>query len=277
MPGMPPGMPMPPFPPPPGMALPPGFPPFPPPPGMSPPGMPYMGTPPMIPGATPRPPSAAATPFAPGGYASPPTFVPQSQQPQHQQQQQQPSAPQLTLPDPSLAQTNPDLKKKTDLKWSDANFSPVSPSSFCLIEPCLMCWLCRRRGAPFIRNTTPLRTRPRLLQNRRLMVHRSRRRSREARSGPGPRTSSKSTRPWRISPSPHSELTRRSFLPVLLILRLLSLVHTCKPSNGAASSLSYVPMLLCKGRCWFAWARRVVCFECQMNIICLHCYTRVNA
>ena len=114
---------MPPFPPPPGMSLPPGFPPFPPPPGMSPPGMPNTGTPPIIPGATPRPPSAAATPFTPGGYASPPTFVPQSQQPQ---QQHQTSAPQLTLPDPSLAQTNPDLKKKTDLKWSDANFSPVS-------------------------------------------------------------------------------------------------------------------------------------------------------
>ncbi|VDB89627.1 unnamed protein product [Peniophora sp. CBMAI 1063] len=123
MPGMP-GMPMPPFPPPPGMALPPGFPPFPPPPGMSPPGMPSMnmGTPPIIPGATPRPPSAAATPFAPGGYASPPTFVPQSQPPQRQQSLAQ--VPQLRIPDPSLAQTNPDLKKKTDLKWSDANFSP---------------------------------------------------------------------------------------------------------------------------------------------------------
>ncbi|KAF9005000.1 hypothetical protein BDQ17DRAFT_1424169 [Cyathus striatus] len=32
--------------------------------------------------------------------------------------------PQLTLPNPALAQTNPEFKKKTELKWADANFSP---------------------------------------------------------------------------------------------------------------------------------------------------------
>ncbi|TFY74145.1 hypothetical protein EWM64_g9867 [Hericium alpestre] len=32
--------------------------------------------------------------------------------------------PQLTLPNPALAQTNPDLKKKSDLKYPDPNFSP---------------------------------------------------------------------------------------------------------------------------------------------------------
>jgi hypothetical protein len=34
--------------------------------------------------------------------------------------------PPLMLPDPSLAQTNPDLKKKTVLKYPEPNFSPVS-------------------------------------------------------------------------------------------------------------------------------------------------------
>ena len=34
--------------------------------------------------------------------------------------------PPLSLPDPSLAQTNPELKKKTVLKYPEPNFSPVS-------------------------------------------------------------------------------------------------------------------------------------------------------
>jgi hypothetical protein len=33
--------------------------------------------------------------------------------------------PKLTLPNPSLAQTNAEFKKATDLKFKDANFSPV--------------------------------------------------------------------------------------------------------------------------------------------------------
>jgi len=36
--------------------------------------------------------------------------------------------PVLTLPNPSLAQTNPEFKKPTELKVKDANFSPVSLS-----------------------------------------------------------------------------------------------------------------------------------------------------
>jgi hypothetical protein len=32
--------------------------------------------------------------------------------------------PPLSLPNPALAQTNPDLKKKTLLKYSEPNFSP---------------------------------------------------------------------------------------------------------------------------------------------------------
>ena len=97
-----PGM-MPPFPLPPGMVVPP-FPPS----GVTPP-FPPSATPPMIPGLTPVPPSASATPTpAPGQPTAPPP---------------------LTLPIPSLAQTNPGLKKKTVLKYSEPNFSPVSSIS----------------------------------------------------------------------------------------------------------------------------------------------------
>lgn len=35
--------------------------------------------------------------------------------------------PQLVLPNPALAQTNPEMKKKTELKDTNANFSPVRP------------------------------------------------------------------------------------------------------------------------------------------------------
>lgn len=38
--------------------------------------------------------------------------------------------PVLTLPNPSLAQSNAEFKKPTDLKVKDANFSPVSVFSF---------------------------------------------------------------------------------------------------------------------------------------------------
>ena len=34
-------------------------------------------------------------------------------------------APELRLPNPTLAQTNPPFKKATEMKWGDANFSPV--------------------------------------------------------------------------------------------------------------------------------------------------------
>ncbi|KAI0316340.1 hypothetical protein OF83DRAFT_1060514, partial [Amylostereum chailletii] len=107
----PPGM-MPPFPPPPGMGMPPGFPPFPP--GASPPfAPPSASPPPFIPGTTPMPPSASVTPNLPHGAT--PNFVPQ---------QAGTSGPRLTLPNPALEQTNPDVKKKTDLKYPDPNFSP---------------------------------------------------------------------------------------------------------------------------------------------------------
>ncbi|KAH8995411.1 hypothetical protein EDB92DRAFT_202765 [Lactarius akahatsu] len=96
-PGFPPGM-MPPFPPPPGMV-----PPFPPP-GVTPPFLPPSMTPPVIPGSTPVPPSLSVTPTPILGQPIAP--------------------PPLSLPNPTLAQTNPDLKKKTMLKYSEPNFSP---------------------------------------------------------------------------------------------------------------------------------------------------------
>ncbi|KAH9955223.1 hypothetical protein BC827DRAFT_1237812 [Russula dissimulans] len=92
-----PGM-MPPFPPPPGMV-----PPFPPP-GITPPFPPPSMTPPVIPGSTPVPPSSSVTPTPVSGQPVAP--------------------PPLTLPNPSLAQTNPELKKKTVLKYAEPNFSP---------------------------------------------------------------------------------------------------------------------------------------------------------
>ncbi|KAI0293578.1 hypothetical protein BC826DRAFT_1091825 [Russula brevipes] len=112
LPGMPPG------PPPPGFPVPAGFhpgmmPPFPPPPGMVPPfPLPGMtppfpvpsATPPVFPGSTPIPPSSSVTPAPVLGQPMAP--------------------PPLTLPNPSLAQTNPEMKKKTVLKYSEPNFSP---------------------------------------------------------------------------------------------------------------------------------------------------------
>lgn len=41
----------------------------------------------------------------------------------HAQGQSQP--PQLTLPNPALRQTLPEVKKPTELKWADPNYSPV--------------------------------------------------------------------------------------------------------------------------------------------------------
>ncbi|KAI0263413.1 hypothetical protein BC834DRAFT_924937 [Gloeopeniophorella convolvens] len=113
MPGMPPGPPPPGFPLPPGFPPPPGMmPPFPPPgmvppfppPGVTPPFPPPSASPPVFSGSTPVPPSLSVTPApAPGGPATPPP---------------------LTLPNPALAQTNPELKKKTVLKYSEPNFCP---------------------------------------------------------------------------------------------------------------------------------------------------------
>ena len=164
---------MPPFPPPPGMV--PSFSP----PGVTPPfPLPSM-TPPVIPGSTPVPPSLSVTPTPiPGQPIAPPP---------------------LSLPNPSLAQTNPDLKKKTLLKYSEPNFSPVSLFLSCALFRTLI-WppLSRTRSAPDTRNTTSLRTRLHLLRGQRLMLRQRRSRQklrlsllqtkRAGRSGPVRRT-----------------------------------------------------------------------------------------
>ncbi|KAI0306268.1 hypothetical protein B0F90DRAFT_1808024 [Multifurca ochricompacta] len=114
MPGLPPGPPPPGFPVLPGFPPPPGMmPPFPPPPGMLSPFPPHgitppfplpSMTPPVIPSSTPAPPSLSVTPTPVPGQPTIP--------------------PPLTLPNPALAQTNPELKKRTVLKYSEPNFSP---------------------------------------------------------------------------------------------------------------------------------------------------------
>ena len=143
LPGFPPPGMMPPFPPPPGMV---SFPP----PGMTPPFPPPSMTPPVMPGSTPVPPSLSATPTpVPGQPIAPPP---------------------LSLPNPSLAQTNPDLKKKTVLKYSEPNFSPVS-LIYIIFSPILIeLSHSRTRSAPGTRNTMSLRTRLHLLQGQRLIL-----------------------------------------------------------------------------------------------------------
>lgn len=111
--------------------MPPGFP-GPPPPGMFPPGGFPGGPPPMLPPPTfvpqqnagspyPGPPFGAGSPAGPPppGNFPPPTMAAAPQAVQAPRK----TAP--TLPDPSRKQTNPPFKKETDLKYSDANFSPV--------------------------------------------------------------------------------------------------------------------------------------------------------
>lgn len=118
--------------------LPPGVVPFP-------PGVP--GRPPLPPGFAPPanlppPDSTMGGPhMSSSSSLPPPVFVPsqsaqnsspalaeadsqqgRSDQPRNEEQRQ----PVLTLPNPSLAQTNPEFKKPTELKVKDANFSPVS-------------------------------------------------------------------------------------------------------------------------------------------------------
>ncbi|KAK7454635.1 hypothetical protein VKT23_011388 [Stygiomarasmius scandens] len=143
-PGMVPGQP--PFPPMPGMSgFPPGPPPpgFPMPPGFLPPGMmppppgAFSPIPPGTPGAPGRPPlgpppafvpqqaSSASPPPLPHGLATanlatptpPPGSASASTPPSDQ-------ASRPALPDPARKQTNPPFKKPTELKYSDANFSP---------------------------------------------------------------------------------------------------------------------------------------------------------
>ncbi|KIM42546.1 hypothetical protein M413DRAFT_26586 [Hebeloma cylindrosporum] len=143
----------------------PGFPPGQPPPGFSMPGFP-PGAPPFPPGAPPFPPGGPvhppfpppsflppgmAPPSGPPGVFSPPpppqfvpaqqtqpasAYVPPSQERPAVRPEEPVRRPVLVLPDPSLAQTNAEFKKPTELKVNDANFSPdehraIHPKYFC--------------------------------------------------------------------------------------------------------------------------------------------------
>lgn len=124
---LPPGV-VPPFPPPSVSVLPPMPPGFVPPQGMPPQGMPPPGfSPPAAAAPTPPPPR-----FVPAQNAQSSTASPAHQSEPTQQghsEIQRPEVrirqPVLTLPNPSLSQTNPEFRKQTDLKFKDANFSPV--------------------------------------------------------------------------------------------------------------------------------------------------------
>lgn len=74
------------------------------------------------PPGTPMPPTPQSASF--GGGGAPPSANGAGAGAGGQGGQQGP--PQLVLPNPALAQTNPEMKKKTELKYTDANFSPVS-------------------------------------------------------------------------------------------------------------------------------------------------------
>ena len=123
----------------PGFPLPPGvapgaMPPFPPGPGlppMPPPGfVPHPGMPPPPVPATvvaPPPPRFVPAQNAQSSPASPSTHTEQVQPGNSdiQRPEVRVRQPVLTLPDPNRSQTNPEFKKATDLKFKDANFSPV--------------------------------------------------------------------------------------------------------------------------------------------------------
>jgi hypothetical protein len=114
-----PGFPLPPFPPGPGLPpmQPPGFVPHP---GMPPPSAPTMA-------AAPPPPRFVPAQNAQTSAASPSAHSEQIQPSSSEMQRPEVRVrqPVLSLPDPSRSQTNPDFKKATDLKFKDANFSPV--------------------------------------------------------------------------------------------------------------------------------------------------------
>lgn len=128
-------------PPPPGFIPAPGFPQ--PPPGIMPPG---AAPPPPFPAGGPRPPFPPPPQFVPAGASSsfppppagspmppisnspssvPPIPTPAPAPPTITTSSSSQLQGQLVLPNPSLKQTNPDIKKKMVLKYEDANFSPV--------------------------------------------------------------------------------------------------------------------------------------------------------
>src|SRR6266540_933949 len=145
--------------------LPPGVVPFP-------PGVP--GNTPFPPGfappanlASPDPSSTMGGPHIPSSSLPPPVFVPahsaksslpalaeaasqqgRSNLPRSEEQRQ----PVLALPNPSLAQTNAEFKKPTELKVKDANFSPVSLHSIITFWNKDRYLVCRMNIGQFIQN-----------------------------------------------------------------------------------------------------------------------------
>ncbi|KAG6329866.1 hypothetical protein ID866_9221 [Astraeus odoratus] len=125
MPGFPPG------------PLPPGFP-VPPPGMMPPPGMLPPGQPPFPPGVSRPPlppptfvPASSASPFPPPSASGTPSQVlhtgsvtPASAAPSSTQPSAMSGPPPLVLPNPALEQKYGPFKKKTELKYSEPNFSP---------------------------------------------------------------------------------------------------------------------------------------------------------
>ena len=120
-----------------------GFPPAGFPPGQMPPGMPPFPPGGLPPGISPPPffPPGAA-PSIPGfPTAPPPNFVPASSStlkpPDSASPGQPPKRP--PIPNEKLTQTNPDLKKGQVLKYTDANYSPVSFATVTLPLPLSHC------------------------------------------------------------------------------------------------------------------------------------------
>jgi hypothetical protein len=147
-------------PPPPGLSIPPGFPP---PPGLMPPfhGIPPPGVlPPIVPGMPPPfpPPPGLGIPSGPSvPSSSTPNTVAESKPPAPQGQVAPNAAPALppplVVPNAALTQSNPAFKKKTVLKYTDANFSPVRPRANDLTHYLTFMFAHRTNNVPAIQST----------------------------------------------------------------------------------------------------------------------------
>lgn len=152
---------------------------------MLPPGAPHfpVGAPP--PGVTGGPPAFVPASGVPPPSASPPGSLPppsgapglgarpQSIPPTGQQASSVPAKP--PIPNPTLKQENPEIKKGQLLKYADANYSPVSFSAVDAV--CILICSYRRRIVHMTLSTT---CRPRMHK---------RRRNHEGKSGPAQKIS----------------------------------------------------------------------------------------
>ena len=262
-------------PPPPGFPLPPGFPP----PGALPPGMPpppflpgarppFHPPPPTFvpasaatapispPGPTPSqlPPPAQAPPAASLLHAaSPPVAPPTPAHPTTPPVATPPAPPAVpatprpatpptapTMPNKDLFQTNPSFKKKTEHKYPDANFSPVSvvSSPYEYLEVLIpLAHISRMRSVRTTPSTTLLRTCLLQAKSCPTLPPRLLWRTLGARSGPGPKTSSSLRHSFQTrrkcrdftSPSHPSAHFSRAFTSTHPLLSFLD--HTQKNEN----------------------------------------------